>query len=86
MPSVQLLTRQLRAQSRLSEVDDRVRLIVGAWVADYKTASPHFSRGYKTGAYAAISPQPATTLRRSKAPRAGRLLKPRRKASQLPRP
>lgn len=51
------------------------------WVEDYNTERPHSSLGYQTpAAFAGSSPQPATTLRNSKAPRLHRLLNPRRMA------
>ena len=65
---------------------DQTRQIIVAWVADYNTTRPHSSLGYRTpAALPIISLQPAIALRYMTAPRAVRLLTPRRKAYQPPR-
>ena len=55
---------------------DQAGQIIAAWVADYNTARPHSSLGYKTpAAYAESSHRrPAIALRYLMAPRAVRLL------------
>jgi putative transposase len=65
---------------------DQARQIIAAWVADYNTARPHSSLGYRTpAAYANHLTQPAIALRYTMAPRAVRLLIPRQRAYQQPR-
>ncbi len=65
---------------------DQARQIITAWVTDYNTASriPHSVTGRRRP-MPIISPQPAIALRYMPAPRAVRLLTPRRRAYQPPR-
>jgi len=65
---------------------DQARQIVAAWVTDYNTRRPHSSIGTRRRRpMPIISPQPAIALRYLRAPRAVRLLTPRKGAYQQPR-
>jgi putative transposase len=65
---------------------DQARRIIVAWVADYNTARPHSSLNYRTAeAFADHLTATAIALRYMTAPRAVRLLTPRRRAYQQPR-